>query len=448
MSNVDVLSSKGKLASFFGFYERGATYRVEVLAGLTTFVTMVYVLFLQPLAIVGGAEQFVDINGVVVTKSAILILTALVSGLTTIFMGFFTNFPFALSTGMGINFYLGGMLQGGAISFGGIMAINFVAGLIFIALSVLGIRTYIVELIPKNIKIAIGSAIGFFLAYLGFQNSGICTFSNGISIGDFTSMPVMLSIVGLLLIIALEVNKVTGGILISVLVVTVAGIPLGVTNIPSSLSLPNFKDVSNIVFQLDFKALMTPAMVTIIFATFFGDFFSTLGTVLGLGGRLNMLDREGNLPGIKKPFIVDSIATTFGSLFGCTVITTFVESASGVEAGGKTGFSSIVTGILFLASLVIAPFVLIIPTAATAPVLIYIGFIMVREIAKVDFSSVSESVAPFMTIAFTIFAADFAAGIAAGVISYVLINISTGKAKDVKLGLYILSVFLVFYFIV
>lgn len=433
---------------YFKFSERNTNYRIEFIAGLTTFITMAYVLFLQPFALVGGNNVFIDINGLEITKTSIFIFTAFISAVSTICMGLYSNFPFALSTGMGINFLLGGLLQSNQISFSSMMTITFISGLIFIVLTIFGIRTYVVELIPKNIKLAIGTAIGFFLAYLGFSNSGLANFSNGISRGDFTSPSVILSIIGFLLIIALEMKKVKGGILISVLIVTLIGIPLKVTMLPTSYSLPNFDSVQNLVFNFNLKEILKPTMITLIFATFFGDFFSTLGTVLGLGGRLNMLDDKGNLPGIEKPFLIDALFTSIGAIFGCTVITTFVESASGVESGGKTGFTALVTGFLFLIAILLAPFVSIIPSAATAPILIYIGFLMISDIGKIDFTNIEESFGPFITIAFTLFFADFAAGIAGGIIAYIFMKLILGKAKEIKFGLYILSVLLILYFVI
>ncbi|MFA7109327.1 MAG: NCS2 family permease [Sphaerochaetaceae bacterium] len=433
---------------FFDFKGRNTSYKIEILAGLTTFLTMVYVLFLQPVAIIGVNDVFVDIDGVIITRTAIFILTALVSGVATIVMGIYSNFPFALSTGMGINFLLGGMLQANQISFTSMMTVTLISGLVFVALTILGIRKYIVELIPKDIKIAIGASIGFFLAYLGFSNSGIANFSNGLHMGDFSSPGVLLAILGFLLIITFESKKIKGGILYSVIIVTLLGIPLGITNTNISFSFPNFSSVSNLAFDFKLSAIMKPMFITLLFATFFGDFFSTLGTVLGLGGRLNMLDEDGNLPEIDKPFLVDSVFTVVGAMFGCTVITTYVESAAGVESGGKTGFTAVVTGLFFLLALVLAPLVSIIPTAATAPILIYIGYLMICDIVKIDFSSLETAFGPFITLAFTIFFADFAAGIAGGIIAQVFINLLTGKGKKTKIGLYILSVLLLLYFIV
>ncbi|MGD1821329.1 MAG: NCS2 family permease [Pleomorphochaeta sp.] len=443
---MDTNSKIGK--KLFDLQGHKTDVRTEVIAGATMFLTMVYVLFLQPFAIIGPTPVFVDIMGVEVTSTAIFILTALITGVSTIVMGLYANFPFALSTAMGINFLLGGMLQAGQISFAAMMTVTFISGLIFILLTVFGLRKYVVELIPKDIKVAIGAAIGFFLAYLGFSNSGLANFSNGIHMGDFSSPTVILTLIGLLLIIFFEHKKIKGGILFSVIIVTLLGIPFGITNTVISFSAPDFSSVSNLVFKFSFTEIMKPMFITVLFATFFGDFFSTLGTVLGLGGRLNLLDEDGNFPGIDKPFLVDSCFTAIGALFGCTVITTFVESAAGVESGGRTGLTSVVSGILFIVAILLAPFVSIIPAAATAPILIYIGYLMISDIVKIDFSSMETAFGPFITLVFTIFFGDFSAGIAGGIIAEVIIRIIYGKGKDTKMGLYILAALLLLYFVV
>jgi len=432
----------------FDLNGHNTNFKTEVIAGLTLFLTMVYVLFLQPFAMIGPTPVFVDIQGVAVTSTAIFILTAFITGISTIIMGLYANFPFALSTAMGINFLLGGMLQANQISFAAMMTVTFISGIIFIFLTVFGLRKYVVELIPKDIKIAIGAAIGFFLAYLGFSNSGLSVFSNGIHMGNFHSPTVILTLLGLFLIILFEHKKIKGGILFSVIIITILGIPMGITNTAISFSKPDFSSVGNLVFKFSFAEIMKPMFITLLFATFFGDFFSTLGTVLGLGGRLNLLDEDGNLPGIDKPFLVDSCFTAIGALFGCTVISTFVESAAGVESGGRTGLTSVVTGILFIGAIILSPLVSIIPTAATAPILIYIGYLMISDIVKIDFSTLETAFGPFITLVFTIFFGDFAAGIAGGIIAEVLIKIIYGKGKDTKIGLYILAALLVLYFVI
>lgn len=437
-----------KVAKFFKLEENNTTIRMEVIAGLTTFMTMAYVLVVQPLAIIGGEESIIDINGVVITKEALMISTALISAIFTFIMGLYTNLPFALSTGMGVNFLFGGLIQSGEMSFGSVIAITTISGVIFLLLTIFGIRDLIVRMIPKNIKVSIGTAVGFFIAYLGFANSGIGNFTNGISMGDFTTPSVFLAIAGLLLIAALSAHGIKGSILISIIAITIVGIPFGVTTLPNAIiKMPDFGDVSNIMFNWDFKSVLTVATIPLIFTAFVSDFFSTLGTVLGVASKAEMLDDEGNLPGIEKPFLVDSIATIGGAAMGGTVVTTFVESSAGVEAGGKTGLTAITTAISFLLTIFIAPLFIIVPSAATAPALIYIGFLMIKEFKNIDFDDFSESFGPFVLIMFTIFTGSIASGIAAGIIAYVFIKVVTGKFKEIHPALYILAIPLILYFV-
>lgn len=308
---------------------RGTDKKTEIIAGLTTFMTMAYVLAVQPAAICGGEAYITDVNGVVITKSAIMITCALVSGLITLLMAFYTNFPFALSTGMGSNFILGALIQSQALSFGAAMVITLISGIVFVLLTVFGLRDLIVRVIPKNIKIAISASIGFFIAYLGFKNCGIGSFENGIALGNLTDPAVLLAIGGLLLIIVLNALNVKGAILISIIATTLIGIPLGVTTLNGVAAVPDFGELGNVMFNLDFKGVFTASGLILVFVCFFGDFFSTLGTVLAVANRANMLDENGNLPGIERPFLVDAIGTCIGALTGNTTITTFVESTSG-----------------------------------------------------------------------------------------------------------------------
>ena len=330
----------------FKLKEHHTDVKTEFLAGLTTFMTMAYVLAVQPGAIVGAEATITDCNGDVISKSAILVMCALVSGLVTILMAFYANMPFALSTGMGTNFLLGAMIQGGTMSFGSAMVITLISGVIFVALTVLGLRDIIVRMILKNIKTAISASIGFFIA-------------------------------------------------------------------------------------------------------FFGDFFSTLGTVLGVAGKAKMLDKDGNLPGIQKPFLVDAIGTCVGACTGNTTITTFVESTSGVEAGGRTGrtgLTALTTGIMFLLTIFAAPLFMVIPYAATGPALIFVGFLMIGGLTEIDFSDFTEAFGPFMMIVFGAFTAYIAASIGADIIAHI-IKVFTGKPKEIHPGLYILCIPMVLYFI-
>lgn len=437
------------LEKFFRFSEKKTTLGTEIIAGLTTFMTMAYVLIVQPSAMIGAAPEFIDCAGVLISKEAVMVLVALVSFVITLLMGLYANMPFALSCGMGSNFLLGTMVQNGELSFGSIMGIILISGIIFLALSIFGIRDLIVRMIPKNIKIAISSCIGFFIAYLGLKDAGICDFSAGLAMGDFTQMTTILSIVGLLLIAALTAYKVKGAILIGIVIITIIAIPLGITSAPSQIiAIPSIDNIGNLIFNISFEGVFTASGLILVFVAFFGDFFSTLGTVLGVGQKANMLDEKGNLPGIEKPFLVDAIGTCVGALFGCTTITTFVESTSGVEAGGRTGFTAVVTAICFFIAMFFAPLVMIIPTCATGPALVFVGFLMISGFKNIDFDDFTEAFGPFVMIMFGTFMASIAAGIAAGIIAHVFIKVITGNFKDVHPAMYILCVPLLLYFIV
>ena len=437
------------MEKFFKLGLRGTDKKTEIIAGLTTFMTMAYVLAVQPAAICGGEAYITDVNGVVITKSAIMITCALVSGLITLLMAFYTNFPFALSTGMGSNFILGALIQSQALSFGAAMAITLISGIVFVLLTVFGLRDLIVRVIPKNIKIAISASIGFFIAYLGFKNCGIGSFENGIALGNLTDPAVLLAIGGLLLIIVLNALNVKGAILISIIATTLIGIPLGVTTLNGVAAMPDFGELGNVMFNLDFKGVFTASGLILVFVCFFGDFFSTLGTVLAVANRANMLDENGNLPGIERPFLVDAIGTCVGALTGNTTITTFVESTSGVEAGGRTGLTAMTTGVLFLLATIFSPLFLTIPSFATAPALIIVGFYMMGSAVKIDFNDPSEGIPAFLTILAMPTAYSISEGIAIGVISWTIINVVTGKAKEKKISplMYVLTVLFILKYI-
>lgn len=436
------------LEKIFKFKERNTSLSIEIIAGLTTFMTMAYVLIVQPAAIVGNVPSIIDVNGVMVTKEAVLITTALVSSVITIFMAFYADMPFALSTGMGSNFMFGAMLQDGSISFAQIMAMVLITGIIFVLLTVLGVRDLIVRMIPKNIKVAISSCIGFFIAYLGLKDAGICDFSNGLAMGDFQNITTIVSVCGLLLIAALTAYKVKGAILIGIVAITLISIPLGITSIPSEVfKIPSFETVGSLAFQFDFSSIWTAQGAVLMFIAFFGDFFSTLGTVLGVAKKADMLDEEGNLPGIEKPFLVDAVGTCAGALFGCTTVTTFVESTSGVEAGGRTGMTALVTGIMFFVMMFFAPLILMIPSCATGPALIFVGFLMISGLKDIDFDDFTEAFGPFVMIMFGTFMGSIAAGIAAVILGYIFIKVVTLRYREVHPAMYVLAIPLLLYFI-
>lgn len=441
------------LNNFFKIKERHTNVQTEIVAGLTTFMAMAYVLAVQPSAIIGfGVESnFVDINGVVISKAALLIMTALISGIVTLVMGLYANLPFALSTAMGTNFMLGALIQSGTISFGNAMAIILISGSIFIFLTVFGVRDFIVKAIPKNIKASISVAIGFFITYLGFSNAGIGSFEEGIGLGNFSDPNVFLAIVGLVLIAILTLYKVPGALLIGIIAITIIGIPFGVTQVPNQLfGVPAINEINHLTFSFDFDGLFNGRTLVLIFIAFFGDFFSTLGTVLGVSQKAGLLDDSGNLPEIKRPFLVDAIGTVVGAIAGCTTISTFVESSAGAQAGGKTGLTSVSTAVMFFVSILFSPLFLMIPDAATSPVLIFVGYSMISSITNIDFSDFSEAFGPFVMVVFTAFTGGIASGISAGILADVAVKTFTKTEKAEKAVhpvMYVLCIPLMCYFI-
>ena len=424
---------------FFKLKDHGTTVRREVLAGITTFMTMAYVLAVQPSAICGfGPDPYItDINGIVISKSALLVMCALVSGIITLFMGLYANLPLALSTAMGSNFILGGLVNSGTVSFGWAMALLLCSGILFILVTVLGVRKMVVDLLPKNLKIAIPTAVGFFIAYLGFKNTGLATFSDsGLALGDFTQPAVLLALITLAVMGVLTAYKVRGAILIGIIVGTIISIPMGVSTLPAALvSLPDMSEIGNLVLCYDFKSVLAdiPGALVWIFILFTSDFFATFGALIAVGAQTNMLDENG---------------TVVGSGTGCTTISTFIESTIGVEAGGRTGLTAIVSGVLFLVCIFLSPLFLMIPTAVTGVALIFVGFSMLSGFTKLDFSDFKSCFGPFVMILFGTFTGDIAAAICLGVLTDVLIKVLTGDAKKVHPVLYVLCIPLVLYFIV
>lgn len=438
---------------FFRLGERETTIKREILAGFTTFVTMAYVLALQPSAIAGFGPDagITDINGVFISKSALLVMCALISGLVTILMGLYANLPLALSCGMGTNFMLGAMVQSGAVSFGWVMALLLCSGVIFILITVLGVRKVVVEMLPKNMKIATATAVGFFVSYLGFSNTGLAAFDGGLALGDLSQTTVQLALITLAIIAVLTAFKVRGAILIGILVGTVIGIPMGVTVWPGSLvALPDMGEIGNVVFAYDFKAILAniPSALVMIFVLFVGDFFATFSALTAVSVQTGWMDEDGNLPHIEKPFLVDAIGTTVGSMTGNTTITTFIESTIGVEAGGRTGVTALVTGVLFLLCIFLSPLFLMIPTCVTGVALIFVGFSMMSSFTAIDFSDFKNAFGPLVLIIFTTFTGDIAAGISLGILADVFIKVCTGKFKEVHPVMYILCIPLILYFIV
>lgn len=416
----------------------GTNVKTELLAGLTTFVTMAYVLATVP-SLLGNAG--LDRN-VMFTAMILLII------LTTCAMAFYTNRPFALAPGLGSVGIVASMISNEGISAPVAAGVIFWSGVLFILISFLGLREAVVRTIPVSLKQAVSAGIGLFIALLGAKNCGLIVADadkNNLAFGDLASPSVIVAVIGFIILLVIRARNVPGGMILAILITTVIGIPFGVTELPSSpFSLP--AGIGSQFMNIDFIGALDFAYIPFLIALFIPDFFSTFGTVLGVGAKAGYLDEDGNLPGIDKCFKVDAIATSFGALFGMPSMTTYLESSAGVEAGGKTGLTVIFTSIFFALSLFLSPLALIIPSAATGPILIFIGINMLSSMSKIHYEDLTEAVPAFICIAFTIFANNIANGICAAIPAYFIMKIAAGKVKELSPVMYIMVAVCLLYF--
>lgn len=434
------MKKTNSIEQFFKLSNYDSNVRQEIIGGLTTFATMLYVF-----AVIPSMLEEAGIPQGPVTTALILM-----AGLTTVAMGLFTNRPFALAPGLGSVAFLSVTLaQAEGISWEIGMGMVFISGILFVLLTVLGLRRIVVNLMPQSIKLPIGAGIGLYIALIGFRNGNIVAAdesSVALVLGDIGSPEAILTIIGFVVMSVLLALKVRGHLLIGIAITTIVGIPMGITELPNSFfSMP--ESMSPIVMELDIKSALKLAYFPFILAFFVPDFFSSLGTMLGVAEKGNMLDKSGNLPNIDRPFLVDAGGTVVGSFLSLPVITTYVESASGVESGGRTGLTSVTTGIMFLLMLLITPLIILVPTEATAPALILVGTSMLSAVKNINFDDTTESLPAIITIVFTIFTFNFGNGIAAGIITYVFIKALSGRYKDIHPGLYVLVIPLILYFI-
>ena len=382
-------------------------------------------------------------------KGALFTTTVVASAFATLLMAFYAKLPFGLAPGMGLNAFFAYtvcLTMGYTWQFA--LTAVLIEGFIFILLTVTNLREKIVDAIPVTLKNAIGAGIGLFISFIGLQNAGIIVNNDAtlISIGDITSGPALLGMIGLVITSFLLIKGVRGALLFGIIITTLIGIPMGITNFGGIFSTP--PSIEPIFWQFEWHNIFTKDMVIVVFTLLFMDMFDTIGTIVGVATKTGMIDKNGKIPRLKQAFMVDAIGTTVGSMLGTSTITTFVESASGVGEGGRSGLTSFVTAVCFLLSLFIAPFFLSVPEAATAPVLILVGLMMMTTILKVDFSDYSEAIPAFMCIIFMPLAYSISDGIVLGMISYVLINLLTGKYKKLTIGMYILAAIFVLKFFV
>ena len=411
----------------------------EVIAGLTIFATMGYVLAVVPRMM---AETGLP-QGAVLTALVLMIF------LTTVAMGLYTNRPFVLAPGMGsVAIFSITLVQLQHVSIGIASAIVFLSGVLFILVTLLGVREAIILVIPRGIKISISAGVGIFLAVIGMRNAKLLAANSqkvALSFGDLTQPAVVLAAMTFVILLVLETRKVRSAALISIVAGTVLGIPLGLTHLPQSIfSVPD--GIGPVFMQFDLFGALDVKYLPYLFVFFLPDFFSSFGTAIGIGGKAGFLDENGDLPHIDKVFQVDSIAATIGSFFTIPVLITYLESGAGVEAGGRTGRTGITTACAFQLIRAVTPIALMIPAAATAPILIYVGVSMMSGMRNLDYNDICDFFPAFLCIAFTAFTFNIANGISVAFIAYVIMKVAAGRMMELNKGHYLLALLLAYYF--
>ena len=425
------------LSKLFGFDPRTMNVKTEILAGITTFLTMAYILAVNP-NILGSVGM---------DKGAVFTTTAIVSVLATLVMALYAKMPFALAPGMGLNAFFAYTvctIMGYSWQFA--LAAVFIEGLIFILLTVTNLRDIIVNAIPASLRNAIGPGIGLYIAFIGLKNGGVIVHSDAtfVTLGTITHGSGLLSVIGIVLTSVLLILNVRGALLLGILGTALIGIPMGLTTYGGLTSIP--PSIAPIAFQFDFSQLFTIDMLIVIFTFLFIDMFDTIGTLVGVSTKAGMI-KDGKVPRLRKAFMADALGTTFGALLGSSTVTTYVESASGVAQGGRSGLTAFITAVCFAVALLFAPIFLAIPGAATCPVLVIVGLFMLSPIKDIDFDDYSESIPAFICLIIMPLTYSISDGILIGIISYVLLNLLSRKYRKLTPAMYVLAVLFVLKYI-
>lgn len=424
---------------FFKLAENKTTIRTEVLAGLTTFMTMAYILAVNP--------SILSATGM--DKNALFTATALAALIGTLVMALYAKLPFALAPGMGLNaFFAFTVVLGMGHSWQFALTAVFIEGIIFILLTAFNIRELIINSIPMNMKHAVSAGIGLFIAFIGLQNAGVIVNNDAVlvGLGSIKTPTVIVALLGVIITGVLLAKKVKGALLIGIFAATLIGIPFGITVFPDGnlVSLP--PSLAPIFFQFEFHNILTLDMLVVVFTFLFVDMFDTVGTLVGVSDKAGMLSPEGKVPRAKQALFADAIGTTAGAMLGTSTVTTYVESASGVAEGGRTGLTALSVAGLFVLALFLAPIFLMIPAAATAPVLFLVGLFMMSPILKINLDDFTEAIPAFFTIIMMPLSYSIAEGIVFGMLSYVLLKVFTGKFREVTPVMYVLAVLFIISF--
>ncbi len=432
------------MKQFFKLEENKTDVRTEVLAGITTFMTMAYILVVNPVILSSTGMDF----------GGIFTATALSSLIATLMMALYANYPFALAPGMGLNAFFAFTVVLGPMGKSWQFALTavLIEGIIFILLSFIKAREAIFESIPLNLKNAVSVGIGLFIAFIGLSGAEIVKAGDGtlVALGNLTSGAPLLAIIGIIITGFLLAKNVKGALLIGIVITTIIGIPMGVTILPENFNTivslpPSLKEVA---FKfVGFDQIFTFEMLVAVFTFLFVDIFDTVGTLAGVATKADMLDKDGKLPRVGAALMSDAVGTVVGACLGTSTVTTYVESASGVAEGGRTGLTSLTTAAMFAVALFFAPLFTLVPSAATAPALVIVGLFMMSPITKINFNDYTEAIPAFLTIVMMPFAYSIAEGIVFGMVSYVILKAISGKSKEVSLVMWILSLLFVLRFI-
>ncbi|MTI80159.1 MAG: NCS2 family permease [Firmicutes bacterium] len=447
------------IEKYFELQKYNTNVRTEIIAGLTTFMTMAYILFLNPTILAGTGME----------RDAVFFATAAAAGIITIAMGVFVNFPVALAPGMGLNAYFAAVAaEGLGMPWQVALGAVFISGIIFIILTVTQVRQMLVDAVPDSMKRAITVGIGLFITIIGLKmaeimvvqaapipptvdtlaeegSTTLMSFEWNILLGSFNNPATVLAIIGLAVTGMLMARGVKGSLLIGILASTLIGIPLGVTEIPENFTLFSLPDFGNLaVGALDIRGALEMGIWTVVFTFTFVELFDTFGTLVGTANKAGLLDKEGKSPKLGKAMLVDAFGVSFGALMGTSTITAYVESSAGVSEGGRTGLTAVTVGVLFLLALVLAPVAGLIPSAATSPALIIVGVLMASAVKDIDFDDFTESFPAFLTFTLMPFTYSIANGIAAGIVSFVVLKAAAGRSKEVHWLMWILAILVVF----
>ena len=421
------------MEKLFQIKERGSTIQKEIVGGITTFLAMAYILAVNPGILSGSGMEF----------NAVFTATAISACIGTLVMAFMANLPVALAPGLGLNaFFTYSVVLGMGCTWQFALTAVFAEGIIFILLSLFGVREAIINSIPVTMKKAVSVGIGLFITIIGLVNAGICSPDTGTPIGfvnfSMNHASALVAILGFILTIVLYVLKIPGAILIGIIVTTVIGIPFGVTTVPE-----NFKPFSTpatpYLFKFEWANALTLKFFVVLVTFLFTDLFDTLGTLMGVAEQANLKDEKGNIKNVKGALMADSIGTVAGACLGTSTVTSFVESTSGVAAGAKTGFASVVTAVMFLAALFLNPLFALIPAAATAPALIFVGYLMMQSVKSIEFSDPTEGIPAFVTIMTMPFSYSISKGITWGLIAFVICKVCRKKGKEIPVVTWILA---------